>query len=227
MDKINVSGQGSLTSKVFKVLEKAILDGELIPGEALSEQSISGNLGVSRTPVREALRQLELEGLVKTVPNKGSVVVGLSEKDVEDIYIIRVHIEGLAARWAANNVTEEELSELKDILELQEFYASKGDLEHVKSLDSTFHSAVYKACKSNPLRQILSQLHNNIRRFRGLSIQSEGRAAAAVSEHRRIFEAISSHNGDLAEQEAMDHIVNAKQSLRKIKKQICRVPIRQ
>ena len=217
MEKINISDQGSLTSKVFKSLEKAILSGEFLPGESLTEQSLSFELGVSRTPVREALRQLELEGLVKTVPNKGAEVVGLSEKDVDDIYTIRVHIEGLAARWAAENIKDEDICKLRDTLELQEFYAAKGDSDRVKSLDSTFHEALYKSCDSNPLRQILSQLHNNIQRSRGLSIQSAGRASAAVEEHRRIFEAIEAHNGDLAEKEAQTHIINAKQSMLKAK----------
>ncbi len=217
MEKINTSEQGSLTAKVFKALEKAILSGEFLPGEALTEQSLSGQLGVSRTPVREALRQLEHEGLVKNVPNKGAEVVGVSEKDVDDIYTIRVHIEGLAARWAAENISESEIEKLRDTLELQEFYASKGDSDRVKSLDSTFHEAVYKASESNPLRQILSQLHNSIQRARGLSIQSEGRAVAAVEEHRRIFEAIAAHDGDNAEKEAQIHIINAKQSLIKAK----------
>ena len=174
MEKINTSEQGSLTAKVFKALEKAILSGEFLPGEALTEQSLSGQLGVSRTPVREALRHLEHEGLVKNVPNKGAEVVGVSEKDVDDIYTIRVHIEGLAARWAAENISESEIEKLRDTLELQEFYASKGDSDRVKRLDSTFHEAVYKASESNPLRQILSQLHVSIQRARGLSIQSEG-----------------------------------------------------
>lgn len=213
MERINTSEQGSLTAKVFKSLEKAILSGEFLPGAALTEQSLSDELGVSRTPVREALRQLELEGLVKNVPNKGAEVVGISEKDVDDIYTIRVHIEGLAARWAAENITDGDIEKLRDTLELQEFYASKGDSDRVKSLDSTFHDAVYKASASNPLRQILSQLHNYIQRSRGLSIQSEGRAVAAVEEHRKIFEAIASHNGDKAEKEAQAHIINARQSL--------------
>lgn len=217
MEKINTSEQGSLTTKVFKILEKAILKGEFLPGEALTEQSLSNQLGVSRTPVREALRQLELAGLVKTVPNKGAEVVGISEKDVDDIYTIRVHIEGLAARWAAENISEEDIKKLKDTLELQEFYVSKGDTDRVKSLDSSFHEAVYKASESNPLRQILSQLHNYIQSSRGLSIDSEGRAVAAVAEHRKIFEAIESGNGDLAEKEAQIHIINAKQSLLRVK----------
>lgn len=217
MEKINTSEQGSLTTKVFKILEKAILKGEFLPGEALTEQSLSNQLGVSRTPVREALRQLELAGLVKTVPNKGAEVVGISEKDVDDIYTIRVHIEGLAARWAAEHISEEDIKKLRDTLELQEFYASKGDTDRVKSLDSSFHEAVYKASESNPLRQILSQLHNYIQSSRGLSIDSEGRAVAAVAEHRKIFEAIESGNGDLAEIEAQTHIINAKQSLLRVK----------
>jgi len=217
MEKINISEQGSLSVKVFKSLEQAILKGEFLPGESLTEQNISSQLGVSRTPVREALRQLELEGLVKIVPNKGAEVVGISEKDVDDIYTIRVHIEGLAARWAAEHISESDMKKMKDILELQEFYASKGDSDRVKSLDSSFHEAVYKASESNPLRQILSQLHNYIQRSRGLSIDSEGRAKAAVEEHRRIFEAIESHNGDLAEKEAQTHIINARQSLLRVK----------
>ena len=166
MEKINTSEQGSLTAKVFQTLEKAILKGEFLPGEALTEQSLSSQLGVSRTPVREALRQLEREGLVKNVPNKGAEVVGISEKDVDDIYTIRVHIEGLAARWAAEHISEDDIKKLKDTLELQEFYASKGDTDRVKSLDSSFHEAVYKASESNPLRQILSQLHNYIQNSR-------------------------------------------------------------
>lgn len=217
MEKINTLEQGSLTTKVFKELEKAILKGEFLPGEALTEQGLSSKLGVSRTPVREALRKLELEGLVKTVPNKGAEVVGISEKDVDDIYTIRVHIEGLAARWAAEHISEDDIKKLRDILELQEFYASKGDSDRVKSLDSSFHEAVYKACESNPLRQILSQLHNSIQRSRGISIDSEGRAVAAVGEHRRIFEAIEAHDGDLAEKEAQTHIINAKQSFLRVK----------
>ena len=218
MEKIDKTQQGSLTAKVFKVLEKAILSGEFLPGEALTEQGLSTMLEVSRTPVREALRQLELEGLVKTFPNRGAEVVGISEKDVDDIYTIRIHIEGLAAGWAAENISDEAIEKLRDILELQEFYASKGDSDRVKGLDSTFHEAVYAAGGSRTLRQILSQLHNNIQLARGLSIQSEGRAVAAVEEHRRIFEAIAAHDGEKAEKEAQNHIVKSRQSLIKVKK---------
>ena len=88
-------------SQVYKELEKAILSGELAPGDSLVEMKLAAQMGVSRTPVREALLQLELENLVKHIPNRGAVVVGISEKDIEDIYTLRMRIEGLAVRWAA------------------------------------------------------------------------------------------------------------------------------
>lgn len=218
MEKINASEQGSLQIKVFKVIEKAILSGEFSEGEALTEQRLSDELGASRTPVREALRQLESEGLVTNVPNKGAVVVGISEKDIDDIYTIRITIEGLAARWAAVNIKDEEIKTLRDILELQEFYAEKGDHAQVKSLDSTFHEAVYRASGSRPLRLILSQLHNYIQKSRELSIRSAGRAIAAVNEHRLIFEALEAHDAELAEKQAAEHIRKAKISLLNAKK---------
>ena len=117
MEKLEHSLQDnhSLRAKVFKEIEKAILDGIFSPGDNLIEQKLSNELGVSRTPVREALRQLELEGLVETIPNKGAVVIGVTQKDIDDIYTIRMHIEGLAAGWAATNITDEELQELKEI----------------------------------------------------------------------------------------------------------------
>ena len=99
-------------TQVFRQLEKAILDGDLAPGTSLTEVKLSQELGVSRTPIREALMQLELEGLVKTTHNKGAVVVGISSGDVNDIYLIRTKVEGLAARRAAQNISDEELDAL-------------------------------------------------------------------------------------------------------------------
>ena len=113
MRKLEIQDNNSLRANVFKELEQAILNGNFAPGDSLIEQRLSAELGVSRTPVREALRQLELEGLVKTVPNKGAVVIGVSAKDILDIYSIRMKIEALAARWAATNITDEELDALR------------------------------------------------------------------------------------------------------------------
>lgn len=205
----------SLHVKVFKEIEKAILDGSFQPGDNLTELRLSTELGVSRTPVREAIRQLELEGLVKSVPNKGAVVIGVSEKDIDDIYTIRMVIESLAAKWAAENITDKELQELREVVELQEFYVSKTDAEQVWHLDTRFHEKIYESCRSRPLRQTLSQFHNYIQKPREISMKSEGRSKTAVEEHRKIYEALLTHDAAAAEILAAEHIKNAKLNLLK------------
>ena len=106
----------SLSSRVFHTIRENILSGKYATDEELKEKNIGEELGVSRTPVREALRQLELEGLVTIIPNKGAYVVGISKKDIQDIYEIRSRLEGLCAKWAADNITKEQLDEVLDTL---------------------------------------------------------------------------------------------------------------
>lgn len=204
---------GSLRIRVFNTLENAILDGEYDEGDNLNEIKISQELGVSRTPVREALMQLELEGLVNSIPNKGAVVVGVSKKDIEDIYAIRIRIEGLASKLSAENINEEELKALEKIVDLQEFYLTKNDFDQIWRLDSDFHKIIYDSSRSRPLRSTLSGFHNYIKRARDISVKAEGRAEKSVAEHRAILEAICRHNGDLAEQLTAEHIQNAKENL--------------
>ena len=204
---------GSLRIRVFNALENAILDGEYAEGDSLNEIKLSQELGVSRTPVREALMQLELEGLVENIPNKGAVVVGISEKDIEDIYAIRIRIEGLASRLSAEKINEDELKALEKIVDLQEFYLTKNDVEQIWRLDSDFHKIIYDSSRSRPLRSTLSSFHNYIKRARDISVKVEGRAETSVAEHRAILEAIRSGNGALAEQLTAEHIANAKENL--------------
>lgn len=200
-----------MRTEVFRQLERAILNGDLVPGTSLSEVKLCGELGVSRTPVREALMQLELEGLVKTTHNKGAVVVGISERDVDDIYTIRTRIEGLAARRAAENITQEELEALWEIVELQEFYVGRGDNLQVWNLDNRFHELIYDGCRSRPLKQILSLFHNYIQKAREATVR-QGRAAASAKEHRDIVEAIAAHHPDEAERLMGVHVSNARNS---------------
>ncbi len=204
---------GSLRIRVFNALENAILDGEYTEGDSLNEIKLSQELGVSRTPVREALMQLELEGLVENIPNKGAVVVGISEKDIEDIYAIRIRIEGLASRLSAEKINEDELKALEKIVDLQEFYLTKNDVEQIWRLDGDFHKIIYDSSRSRPLRSTLSSFHNYIKRARDISVKVEGRAEKSVAEHRAILEAIRSGNGALAEQLTAEHIANAKENL--------------
>ena len=199
----------SLRIRVFNAIENAILDGEYKDGDSLNELRISKELGISRTPVREALMQLELEGLVRNVPNKGAVVIGVTEQDIHDIYEIRIRIEGLASRLCAENITEDELRALEKIVDLQEFYLMKNDTEQIWKLDGDFHKIIYDASRSRPLRFTLSNFHNYIKKARDISVQTEGRAEKTVAEHRAILDAIKAHNGELAEQLTAKHISNA------------------
>lgn len=208
----NTSGS-TLHIQVFEEIEHAILGGELKSGENLTESRLSKELGVSRTPVREALRQLELEGLVRTVPNKGAVVVGVTEKDIEDIYVIRTRIEDLAVRWAAESMTDAALAELRELVALQEFYATRGDLEKLCELDGTFHEAIYRASGSRPLEHMLTGFHHYIRHARSVSFKRSGRALKAVAEHREIVEALAARNARQAAVLMVEHICKARDNL--------------
>lgn len=213
MNKIDASmftESGSLHGQVFKEIELAILTGVLVPGDALIENKLSQELGVSRTPVREAIRQLELEGLVKSIPNRGAVVVGISERDIEDIYTIRMRIEGLAARWAAEKITPAQGELLQNIIDLQMFYLEKGDVMQIWHLDSRFHELINELCRSNPLKHTLSSFHHYIQRARRISFENIERARDSVTEHAKIVEAVIGGDGDAAERLTVEHIKNAR-----------------
>ncbi len=206
-------GSGSLRKQVYETLENAILNGEYQPGESLSELKLSKSLGVSRTPVREALMQLEQEGLVENIPNKGAQVVGISQEDVEDIYAIRIRIEGLAARLCAEHMPEEEVVELQRTVELQEFYLSKADIPALEKLDNAFHKMMYHGSGSHPLQHVLTNFHHYIQWARFTSFGINGRSQKSVAEHRAILEAIQRRDPDAAEEAARVHIEHAKDNL--------------
>ncbi len=205
--------QGSLTDKVFEVLEQQILNGTYSVGDQLVEQKISQELGVSRTPVREALRQLELDNLVTTIPNKGTFVVGISTDDIKDIYTIRIAIEGISAKWAAERITVEQIKELENAVELQEFYSAKNETLQIVQLDTKFHEIIYEVSGSRTLRNTLKSFHAHLKRARETSFFSAGRTHRAVEEHREIFEAIASHDGERAKELTERHITNARDNI--------------
>lgn len=211
--QINPDSANSLSVRVFEELEESILNGIIKPGENLNEMKLCAELGVSRTPVREAIRMLGQKGLVQIFPNKGAVVLGISEKDLEDIYTIRMYIEGLGSRWAAANITEEQISELTEIVDLQEFYQMKNSMEHINQLDSQFHEKVFEYSNSRTLQHTLSHLHHMIQYYRQLSFSSDGRAEKAIKEHRQILLALADHDQDAAEKLTIEHIARAKENL--------------
>ena len=207
----------SLRGRVFMQLENDILNGKYQPGESLIETKLSEEMGVSRTPVREAIRQLELEWLVQSFPNKGAIVKGISAQDIEDIYTIRMMIEGLAARWAAEKITPEELDELKEAVEFEEFYTMKNDTTHLLKYDSRFHDIIFKASKSKPLTHTLSTFHHYVQRARSMSFGTPGRAQEVLEEHKAILKAIMDKDPEKAERLTTEHVRNASINLLKYK----------
>ena len=152
----------SLRGRVFRKLREDILSGVYQERDELREITIGEELGVSRTPVREALRQLELEGLIRIVPNKGAYVTGITVKDVKDIYMIRSLLEGLCAKWATENISKEQMEEMEENIFLSEFHAAKGHTEQMAELDNRFHEIMYEACNSKMLEHALKDtVHTN------------------------------------------------------------------
>ncbi len=213
----NETNSLSLHGKVFVKLENDILNGKYMPGESLKEAKIASELKVSRTPVRESIRQLELEGLVAYIPNKGVIVKGLSLEDIRDIFDIRMKIEGLAAKRAAANITPDQLKELKEVVEFEEFYTQKGDAEQILKLDTKFHEIIFRASGSRLLDRTLTSFHHYIQRARNLSLKDNERAKKALIEHMAIMEAIRLGDKEKAEALMSEHIFNASENIEKIK----------
>ena len=202
----------SLADQVFEQLEKEILTGAYAYGDILTEAHLTAALGVSRTPVREALRRLEQEGLVADT-GKGMEVLGITPRDIADIYAIRAHLEGMAAAYAAANASDEEIAELAAIPDLQEFYAAKGDSAQVRDLDTRFHETLYRISKSPILESTLLPLHKRVMKYRKASIEKTGRAAVSAAEHRAICDAIRARDTAGAEAAASAHIAAARRSI--------------
>ncbi len=207
--KQEVNDKYSLRGRVFNKIREDILSGKYKEHEELREVAIGEELGVSRTPVREAFRQLELEGLIQIVPNKGAYVTGITAKDVEDIYMIRSKLEGLCARWATDHITEEQLEELEENVYLADFHAQKGHLDQMAELDNRFHQILYESCDSKQLARLLVDFHEYVLRVRRKTLSNGGRGKVSNDEHRQIMEAIKAKDKDRAEILAHEHIVNA------------------
>lgn len=203
-----VTDKYSLRGRVFNKIREDILSGKYNQKEELKETSIGNELGVSRTPVREALRQLELEGLVNIIPNKGAYVTGISAKDIHDIYIVRSYLEGLCARWACENITKEQMEALEEVIYLSDFHAKKEHREQLVELDNKFHELLYEASDSKILYHVLSDYHHYVQRVRKVTLSSVERAIQSNQEHTAIVEAIRQRNGELAENLAHEHMMN-------------------
>ena len=211
--KQEVTDKFSLRGRVFHKIREDILSGKYKDNEELKEVAIGEELGVSRTPVREAFRQLELEGLIHIIPNKGAYVTGITVKDVKDIYMMRSLLEGLCAKWATENISKEQLEEMEENVYLAEFHASKGNTQQLADLDNRFHEIMYEACNSKMLEKQLRDFHDYVLRVRKKTLSQNQRSTASNKEHKFIFEAIRSGDPVRAEEEATKHVLSAYENM--------------
>ncbi|HQE21818.1 MAG TPA: GntR family transcriptional regulator [Thermosynergistes sp.] len=193
----------------FEKIKEAIIKGHFKPGEKLVEQTLAQEMGVSRTPVREAIRRLEAEGFVVSIPRKGVVVSRADKEEIVQLYSIRAELEGLAARWAIENADEDDIRKLDEAISRMEETAASGDLDGVVQSNALFHDAIAQASKSRILCTLLKTLQDNIQRFRFRSLHLPGRPEAALAEHKEIVAAIKEKKTEEADRLLKEHLQNA------------------
>ena len=227
---IKLDSYRPLREAVCESLREAIRKGILRPGDRLMEIQLSEELGVSRTPVREAIRKLELEGYVIMMPRRGTYVADLSIRDVNEVFEIRTSLDALAGELAAERITDEELEALQRLLVKLGHYIEEGDMDKIVDTDTKFHDILYQASRNSRLFGIISNLREQLTRFRTTSMSFPGRLKATLDEHRRLVEAIA--QGDAAEARAAAeyHMEKSEQTLLKsmelVKKQAAKEPQR-
>lgn len=213
--KVAVNEYLPLRDVVFNTLRQAILKGELGPGERLMEIQLAERLGVSRTPVREAIRKLELEGLVIMVPRKGAEVAGITEKGMKDVLEVRKALEELAVELACQKVTEENIEYLEQHLVNFENIILTGDLTDIAEMDVDFHDAIYSATDNGKLVQMLYNLREQMYRYRVEYIKDEEKRITLLEEHKEIIHALKNRNTTAAKDAIRKHIDNQETTVSK------------
>jgi DNA-binding GntR family transcriptional regulator len=211
--RIDLNNMRPLGEIVYDTLREAIIKQTLKPGERLMEQELAEEMGVSRTPVREAIRKLVMEGYVVMIPRRGAYVAGLSIKDINDVFEIRSALESLAAGLAAARASREEIEEMERNLVLEAAHYETSDLLKTIEVDTCFHELIYQASKNTRLQNMLKDLRDQVQRFRTKTLAVPGRLKFALAEHRRVVEAIASGNVAEAKQAARNHIESAESAL--------------
>ncbi|WP_455539083.1 GntR family transcriptional regulator [Terrisporobacter sp.] len=214
LPKINLDNYKPLRDIVFENLRTAILDGDLKAGERLMEVQLAEQLGVSRTPIREAIRKLELEGLVVMLPRKGAYVANMSFKDLIDVLEIRASLEGLAGSLAAQRKRDENIEELEKLAREFEQCVRKADIEGVLKKDVEFHEKIFLMTNNKKLYQLITSLWEQVHRFRVTYVSDYEASLSLVEEHNRILQSIKNGESEVAKRYAMEHIEIAERFFR-------------
>ena len=205
-----------LRNVVYETLRSAILTGELKPGERLMELQLADKLGVSRTPIREAIRMLEHEGLAKTIPRKGAEVAKMTEKDMEDVIQIRLALEELAGSLACEKITDEAIAELKEAMEHFENILENADVVEIAKADENFHDIIIRAAQNPKLLDIMSNLREQIYRYRAEYLKQKESYPKLIREHREMFEALDQRNASDLVRFLQDHLYNQAEAMKQI-----------
>jgi DNA-binding GntR family transcriptional regulator len=190
----------TLRERILETIRDAITSGKLKPGEKVAEPELAERMGISRTPIREAFRQLESEGYLTVIPRKGAVVISFSERDIEEFYAIKSILEGYAARLACLKLSNREIDRLVSINEKLRQLAVEGDVKQFFRIHNDFHELFIRGADNDKLRDLISDLLRKFHRLRIASLSLPGRMQVSVQEHDKIIEAFRNRNADLAEQ---------------------------
>lgn len=202
-----------LRDVVFNTLRQAILKGEMEPGERLMEITLANKLGVSRTPIREAIRKLELEGLVNMIPRKGAVVASISEKDMKDVLEVRITLEELAVKLAVKNMEPEDIEQLRAAAKGFENAVISRDIVDIVEADVAFHDIIYNKTGNSRLIQIINNLREQMYRYRLEYIKDARTHSILISEHNDIIEALRSKDVEAAKNAVREHIANQERGI--------------
>ncbi len=199
MRKKPIERHQTLREKILETIRDAILKGSLKPGERVSEPELAERFGISRTPIREAFRQLESEGYLEVIPRKGAVVASLSERDVEEFYAIKIILEGFAARMAAERLSDKDIERLQAINAKLQKLADEGDVKNFFKVHDEFHEVFIRASGNEKLLELINQLVMRFKRLRLASLSQPGRMEISVKEHEQLIEAFKKHDGHVAD----------------------------
>ena len=213
---LNMNAYLPLRDVVFNTLREAILKGELQPGERLMELQLAAKLGVSRTPIREAIRMLEQEGLAVTIPRKGAEVARMTEKDMEDVLQIRDALDELAASIACGQISQDELDELRRTMREFEESTKTGDIKRIAEADVKFHDIIYRATRNPKLENMLSNLREQMYRYRVEYLKDEKNYPVLFEEHSRIVEGLAAKDKDMLTAAMHEHVRNQAEAVKEV-----------
>jgi len=202
----NFTNPASLTDEIVEIIRDRILKGEYRIGEKIKETKIATEFKVSRTPIREAFKLLENEGLIDYIPNRGCFAKGFTRQDIEDIYAVRKALEIMAVEWAVSRISDKQIEALQEQSELMEFYTAKKDSDKVLELNSSYHDIIYDAAGSRFMAQILRSYKEYIAQTRRIILYEQSYLEEILQEHKNILEAIIARNAEDAKNAMAEHL---------------------